>query len=167
MKSLKKLFRLPNHEKIIVIVLLSMFLAITICTQWMADYSYSQAERKTAVHVTIAGAVDRPGFYTLSEGETIKDLLDKSGANRTANFRKIRLNSQLISGRHYQVPSCKMIEVKVEGELSNPGRFIIPKGSHVSDLVEELRMNESAEVTKEFLRKKLKNKQVVVIPKKR
>lgn len=82
-----------------------------------------KAADDSRVTVDIAGAVWRPGVYTLKAGARVKDLVDKAGPRRAANLEAINLAAPLRDGQKIVVP-VKPGEVTtgedVNGEIKTP-----------------------------------------------
>lgn len=58
-------------------------------------------------------------------------------------------------------------QITVKGALKNPGKYSVPANSTVQDLVDELEMLDTADISQLKLRQKLKDKQRLTIPEKK
>ena len=113
----------------------------------------------------IAGAVHRPGIYELKPGETLDSLLQMAGgllpiadsqvlrrlsvSEREKGFKDVEASSpgvQVAPGDLYvalnrsaiQMPSQnKMMHVRIEGEVKNPGLLLLPPGTDLRQAIEQ------------------------------
>ncbi len=76
-----------------------------------------------SVEVTILGAVQRPGFYPLSEPSVSTALLTAGGATRTSDLRTIQIQRRIPQGNGY-------VEARVDVDLFTP----LKEGSSLPDV---------------------------------
>jgi len=82
-----------------------------------------KAADDVGVTVDIAGAVWRPGVYTLKVGTRVKELVDKAGPRGTANLEAINLAAPLRDGQKIVVPIKPGTVTRgkeVSGEIPTP-----------------------------------------------
>jgi polysaccharide biosynthesis/export protein len=76
-----------------------------------------------SVEVTILGAVQRPGFYPLSDPSVSTALLTAGGATRTSDLRTIQIQRQIPQGNGF-------VEARVDVDLYTP----LKEGSALPDV---------------------------------
>ncbi len=95
--------RLPIHEWIAVVIIISVFLFLTIIT--ISNYEPPLIETNTVaisqplVDVTIIGAVKFPGTYQIEKGSTIQTLLDMAEPLPNANLNSLNFDSKITKKR--------------------------------------------------------------------
>ncbi len=125
--------------------------------------------------VSIESGVLRPGKYELLDGESFNDLINHAnGLNRNADTNNLVLKrvdageSKVVDINYDQLASTKVIDgdglfireykfnsVKIDGAVRNPGTYILPLGTKLSQLIEDAGgYEESAYVFGGFLNSK-------------
>jgi protein involved in polysaccharide export with SLBB domain len=105
--------------------------------------------------VSIESGVLRPGNYELKDGESVRDLINyANGFNKEANTETITLkrlsgnnivslnikndelnSTKLQDGDSVYITENKISKVFIEGAVRNPGKYLIPTGTKLSELI--------------------------------
>jgi protein involved in polysaccharide export with SLBB domain len=105
--------------------------------------------------VSIESGVMRPGNYELKDGESVRDLINyANGFNKEANIETITLkrlsgnnivslnikndeinSTKLQDGDSVYITENKISKVSIEGAVRNPGKYLIPTGTKLSELI--------------------------------
>lgn len=105
--------------------------------------------------VSIESGVMRPGNYELKDGESVRDLINyANGFNKEANIETITLkrlsgnnivslnikndelnSTKLQDGDSVYITENKISKVFIEGAVRNPGKYLIPTGTKLSELI--------------------------------
>ena len=109
------------------------------------------------------GALDNPGRFFIKEEATFAELLPFLELSLDADKTLLKLDKKLHNGQKIRIPSI-YITVIVEGEVKNPGMFQLDRDSRFPDLVKELDFKETADKSKLKSRRKLKDKEKIIIP---
>lgn len=106
--------------------------------------------------VSIESGVLRPGNYELKDGESVIDIIKfANGFNKLADTNKITLkrlsSAEIISfelkkdelnsiklqdGDSIYITEVKINKVSIEGAVRNPGKYLVPTGTKLSELIE-------------------------------
>jgi protein involved in polysaccharide export with SLBB domain len=105
--------------------------------------------------ISIESGVLRPGNYELKDGESVRDLINyANGFNKEANIEAITLkrlsgnnivslnikndelnSTKLQDGDSVYITENKISKVSIEGAVRNPGKYLIPTGTKLSELI--------------------------------
>ena len=122
------------------------------------------SKEEAPIHVSVEGAVLKPGCYEVTSGTLLKEVLRKSRPKRFANLREIDPEEVLKGDRFIQIEELTSIRVRVEGEVFSPIDLELPVGSRVSDLKVKIECTSHAD--RGFLknRRLLKDGEIIEVP---
>lgn len=118
------------------------------------------------VTVTVSGAVVKPGDYQVPAGTTVREVLKKARPKPNANVQAFTLGALIDSSIHLNVAALTEISVRVQGEVVAPQKLTLPAESRISDLKEKVLLTQNADKSYFRRRKRLKNGEIIVVPKK-
>jgi hypothetical protein len=116
------------------------------------------------VEVTIEGAVQLPGTYSLSKGALIEELFKQAQPLPEADLRQFTGKEKLNRSKHILIPEMRWITVYVQGAVKNPGPMILPENSKMSDLIKRISLKEEANTKPLPKRQVLTDQQIISIP---
>lgn len=155
------------REWVIVVIFILLLLGISLLSLSRSSFElhppivHSPSEQLT---VRVAGAVARPGIYTVAKEGAIALLLAQSDPLPTA------LLSQKIKIQHknkealLHIPSQEGLFITVKGAIKEEGEYCIPHKTRICDLSKHLLLSEDADP--QFLKRKrfLKEGEIITIP---
>lgn len=103
--------RLPIHEWMAVVVIISVFLFLTLLS--IANYESPLMETDAValgeplIDITIEGAVKFPGTYQFEKGTNLEEALNHAELLPTANVKTLKLDSLLTKKRKITVKETK------------------------------------------------------------
>lgn len=133
------------------IVYAGSVLLIALYTQLYIPWKYPSLEEDPHwlvdpyIDVYIAGAVNHPGEYRVRRGSTRGDLLTKAEPYLDADLGRLRTSLKLKQGELVEIPLMKMVTIQVEGEVENPGKITVPKGTKVFEIESRIRFKPDAD----------------------
>lgn len=122
-------------------------------------------EQRT-VSVTVSGAVAKPGSYQVLVGTPVSQVLKRARLKPIADVQTIALNSLIEDASHLYIPEVTEVTVTVRGEVLMPQTITLPAGSRICDLKERISFTQEAEKSYFRRRKRLKNGEIIWVPKK-
>jgi DNA uptake protein ComE-like DNA-binding protein len=167
----------PNSEKpslffyewLAIVILVGLILMLTFISRSVSDVPMPASRTLPSIalneiDITIDGAVENPGKYTVKKGATLQEILDQAKLVPTANLKHINVNRKFRKGQNVHIPSLEMITVYLQGAVNKPGAYDFPKGTRWVDLKDKLLFTENAELSFLDKKKKLKANEVITIP---
>lgn len=162
---------LPFHEWLIVIIIAVIMATLTAISYFSENSQglFRHKENKHSlinqeIHVTIEGAVNKPGAYTLKRGATIKDLLTLVEPLPEADLSKFKSESKLRNKQKIHVQSISAITIYLSGAVKNPGPLRVPKGTLLQDLMHySSEFDKRADLKSLNQKRKLKDQEIVYI----
>lgn len=115
------------------------------------------------IEVSITGAVENPGIYSLQKGATMADLFEKAVPLSNADLQKFKLEAKLRNHRQIVVPFQKFITIYLEGEVVRSGPFSIKLGTYLNELINSGLLTPEAEAASLNKKRKLKEGDVIVV----
>lgn len=164
--------KLPAHEWLIICLLLCVLGLIIAIAYIREEPSLPQTDTvheviSSTLQVTIIGAVERPGHYTMERGDTVEDILQLAKPLPEADLKRLKLKSRLRDGQKVKVPVREMITIFLEGAVDKAGPIQIPKGTKKGDLHQYCEFSEEADLTRIAKKQVLQDQEVVLIPEKK
>lgn len=162
---------LSVHEWMAVVAIIIFLGTLTICIvlapqqetgQVMMAEPHFIADQK--VEVIIQGAVEHPGVYTLTRGMLVSDLLEQAIPLAEADVKRVKLDKKLRTGQVIKVPEIKMITIQLTGAVQPPHSLRVPKGTRVQDLLEKVKFQEEADLSKLRKKRLLKDGEIIHVP---
>ncbi len=126
--------------------------------------SFSHVLNDQSIEITVKGAVRKPGDYKLKKGDVIQDALSLAEPLLEANLDKIKLESKLRQRQIINVPSYSYITITIEGAVTEPKSLTVKLGTMAKDLVELLTFLPEADKEKLNKKRRLKDKEIIVVP---
>jgi hypothetical protein len=117
--------------------------------------------------VKVTGAVIKPGEYRIEPGTELGVVLRKARPKINANLQGILMGEQIVEPREIYVEELSEIAVWVQGEVVEPVKIVMPADARISDLRSKISLTEEAEKTFFKSRKRLKNGEIIEVPKKK
>lgn len=118
------------------------------------------------IFVTLSGAVKKPGVYRVSAGTTLGVVLRRAQPSFYADLGSLPLEDILLKSAHFNVKELQEICVKIKGAVLQPVLLTLPIGSKISDLKSKIVLTSEADRVFLKSRKKLRNGDEIVVPKK-
>lgn len=115
------------------------------------------------IEVTVEGAVEHPGPYSLQKNAPLRELLDQAKPLPLADLKRMNLDSKLRQGQVVHVKSKEMITIYLEGAVLVPGAHQFPKGTKLSDLKDQALFLPQADLHVLNKKRKLKPNEVLTI----
>ncbi|MBI5272487.1 MAG: SLBB domain-containing protein [Chlamydiia bacterium] len=148
---------------------LSVLLSALVCVSQLQKQrkmillSTLPAETVRLCSVKLSGAVQKPGIYEVSSGTRVRDVLRQGRIARYADIQGIDLDLPVDGFLEIAVPELEWISVRVEGAISNPGVFSLPKRARLCDLKAKIHYLSDADKTILRSRRLLQHGETVVI----
>lgn len=163
--------QLPFHEWLIVALILALMLCLTAITYMRNEDILPSTKAVHAlvsqdIHISIQGAIAKPGDYTLKQGSTLGQLLDLVEPLPEADLSRQKRNKKLREGQHIYVPPKTMITIHLEGAVEQPGVVQVTKGTRMNELISKVALLPEADPKPLQKKRRLKDQEVIVIPKK-
>ena len=102
--------RLPIHEWVAVVIIITMLLFFTLQALRHDDptltLDHTAVASEPLVEITILGAVKYPGTYQLEKGTTLQEALDHAEPLPNANLKSLKLDSKLVKKRKLTVKAA-------------------------------------------------------------
>jgi hypothetical protein len=117
------------------------------------------------VVVTIEGAVKRPGSFRVAVGTCLKEVVKKAKPLPFADLKSKALLGAVCESVVLKIEELQEVLVTVCGEAENT-TIAMPVGSCVKDLSSKLSLTKDADLSFFKSRRKLKDGEVIEIPKK-
>jgi hypothetical protein len=160
---------LPFHEWLIVVLIVALMLTLTVVTWVWEDSSLPATSGEhilysNKIKVSVLGAVEKPGSYTLKKGDTLRDLLLLAQPLPHADMSKLKSSARLKNKQEILVPSHAVITVYVEGAVLYPGPVQVLKETKLSDLGAHVQLLPHADLSVLKKKRRLKNDELIYIP---
>lgn len=143
---------LKTREWIIVILYCGILAAITLVSQVLVprerpELIYEHQIKSPFIEVSIAGAVEFPGIYSLPKGSITSDLIKKAKPLPNADLTKLKWTARLLPGKHVRIPFIEMVTVRIEGEVVEPITIKTEKGTELKQLFDIVAFTDFADKT--------------------
>lgn len=161
---------LQSSEWLLIGSLLAIMASLVIIAKvnaYRAASTISIADLKQEqILVTIAGAVAKPGEYSVLSGTPISEVLRKARPKPWANLQILPIKQVIEAPLHLNVEELTEITVSVRGAVDEPMKIVLPAKSRICDLKSKVSL--TAEADKSFFRRRkvLKEGDVIEVPKK-
>lgn len=150
-----------------VMLVLTAFVAVKHRSAASSSLSVTPSYVKNRVEATVKGAVAHPGVYSLPKETTLRELLAVAELTAEADVRRFNLDKVVQQGRAIHIVSRPMITVHVMGAVQSSGEIRVPQGTRVEELVARVSLNEDADARVLKKKRKIKDGEVVNIPKRK
>jgi hypothetical protein len=160
---------LPVHEWLAVLtILLFMGVLITVTHVRRSTLPVSAENphwpTSQTVEVIVKGAVETPGTYVVPKGTTVEQLLSQVNLLTVADTRKLHLDAAVKGGQTINIPERAMIEITLDGAVTNPGPLKVPKGTKRMDLSQWVDFTSNADLSGLQTKKRLKEGEAIFVP---
>ncbi len=118
------------------------------------------------VTVCVSGAVRIRGAIDVPVGSEMKEAVQRAVLLPEADLCGIDMNEKLYTNRELCIPLLKKYMIEVTGATKNPGRTEVPVSARICDLKKWIDLTDDADKGFFKSRRKLKNNEVVCIPRK-
>ncbi|MDE3055440.1 MAG: SLBB domain-containing protein [Verrucomicrobiota bacterium] len=121
-------------------------------------------EVRSVWHVTLSGAVAKPGCYPVTDGAPLSVALKKARLMRSANLRSIDPSLPVTENLDLSIEELSTLSVTLEGAVCSAGPIEMPVGSRLSHL--KTKIEGTAETDWAFFksRRLLRDGEVVSVP---
>lgn len=160
---------LQSSEWFLVASLLLIMVSLVTISKISATKATSQLpieEDQKKVLVTVEGAVKKPGSYFIEVGSSIQDVLKIAKPLPNADLKKWLLLGEIQSDCQIEISELSEIVVSIKGAVVKPIELTLPVGSRICDLKSKILLSEDAEKAFFRRRKRLKNGDIICVPKK-
>ena len=170
---------LPNSEKpslymfewLAVAIFMGFILMLTVISRPIPDSSLQAAHAlhgftSSEIEISIDGAVEKPGKYSVKKGATLQEVLGKATPLPSANLKHLNLKRKLRIGQNIHIPTQEMITIYLQGIVNQPGAYNFPKGTRWVDLKDKELFPAHADLKILDKKKKLKPNEVITLPSK-
>ena len=123
--------------------------------------------KQEEILVSISGAVEKPGDYTvLLSGTTYGEVVRKARPKPFADLKKISLKEPIEAPVSLVIEELTEVKISLRGAVVKPIELTVPAGSRICDLRSKISL--TAEADKAFFRRRklLKEGDVIEVPKK-
>lgn len=117
--------------------------------------------------VEVVGCVYKPGVFKVPQGSLVQEVLRKARPKPLADLREVEMLKILDQEGVIDVPAFKKITVSVTGCVAECKDLVLPAGARVCDLKKHLVLLPGADLLFFKSRKLLRDRQVILVPKKR
>ena len=150
----------------LLLIMASLILISKMSASRAASHISLNEPRQKEILVTIEGAVKKPGTYSFAVGSSIEEILKKAKPQPSADLKDLLLLGTIEKECLITVGELSEITVSVLGAVVEPLKLTLPVGSRICDLRSKIILTQDAE--KSFFRrkKKLKNGEIIRVPKK-
>jgi protein involved in polysaccharide export with SLBB domain len=160
---------LPVHEWLIICLLIAFIAVLTLTTYLNRKNLPLPTESphyliSPEVQIKIEGAVEKPGFYTVLKGTTVRQVLEQAVLLPEADQSRLSLEKKVRDGQRLRVPLQEMITVFIEGAVESSIVLKVPKGTRLQDLIEKIRFLPEADQQKLQKKRRLKDREVIDVP---
>jgi protein involved in polysaccharide export with SLBB domain len=127
------------HEWLVILFLIALFVILTLATHSCESQSLPQDEMTSHyivnqyIEVSVEGAVENPGKYTIKKGTTVKDLLDIAKLTTSADLRHLKQDRVLRRGQIIKIPEFETIKIILQFENFSLD-LELKKGTKLQDL---------------------------------
>jgi hypothetical protein len=165
---MEKEAHLPFQEWVIIFLISLIMISLSIITfalndRPMPNHIDEHILYSSEITVFIDGAVSNPGSYKLKKGDTIRELLLIVKPLPDANLSRIKISTRLKNKQKIHVPSNSMITINIEGAVINPGKYRVPKGTKLVDLIDYAEFYPNSDLTALKKKRTLKNEELIYI----
>lgn len=161
---------LQSSEWFLVASLLLIMVSLVTISKISATKATSQLsveeKNQKKVLVTVEGAVKKPGSYFIEVGSSIQDVLKITKPLPNADLKKWLLLEEIQSDCRIEISELSEIVVSIKGAVVKPIELTLPVGSRICDLKSKILLSEDAEKAFFRRRKRLKNGDIICVPKK-
>lgn len=122
---------------------------------------FSAPSQPAPVTITLSGAVQRPGAYTVESGTPLAQVLRKARPKTHANLQNYNLEEPLLTDTTLQIEERPIITVTIDGV-----EITLPAGSRICDLKGKISLEPDADPQFFRRKKQLRHGEKIEIPKK-
>lgn len=157
------------HEWLAVIVLSSVLLSLALVAYIHRDTTHLPPIPEEAfipeIEVQVVGELTNPGTFVVKKGITFQELLSQLVLSKDADLSDLKMDAPLRRGQKIKISSLNL-KITVEGAVVYPGVVLVKKGTRVNELKSLLEIAEGADLTFFKSRRKLKDGEHLLVPRK-
>ncbi len=117
---------------------------------------------RAMISVTVEGAVESPGKYSILRGTTVAELLDKVVVLDGADYSKVRMESTLRDHQRIRIPFVDNVIVIVEGAVDKQGIVIVPRGTRLCDMWRYVKVSKNVDMEQLKRKRRVKDFEVIM-----
>ncbi len=118
------------------------------------------------ISISIEGAVQKPGIYSVLPGTRLGDAVKKSHPKRFANLRSLDLEQPVEMDLALHISELASIRVHIMGAVEYPVELEVPSGTRLCDLKSKIHYTPLADPSFLKSRRLLKDGEIIEVQKK-